>query len=809
MRWFNSVVHDARFAARLLAKERWFAAAAILPLALGIGVTTMVVTIINGYNLRGLPVENSERVMYVGSRDQSGRDRGLSYRDYQDWRAARSFASMGAFAGAILTVGDKGLSPESLGGAYLSYETFTILGEAPMVGRGFLPDDDRAGAPPVVILGHRLWASRYSGDPSVIGRSITINATSATIVGVMRDGFEFPYREAVWMPLAQMPGIDKGGRNEPALGAIGRLANDVEPEQARAELAAISVNLGHRSTKATDQVQPVVVRFGLQQAGRLGDQQPPLAALATAVFVLLIACANVASLLLARSAGRSREIAIRASIGATRWRIMRQLIVESLMLSLVAGALGIWLSRFGVQFVADAFGRNVPYWMHFPVDSRVAWVLVGLCCASTLAFGLGPALIVSKIDSGGLMKEGGRTGIAPRVGRLTQLLLIGELAVTVVLLAGAGLMMRSFLAVYRADQIIDPSKVLTTVIALPEEEYRSSDQRSTFFRELDDRLRQTPGLEAASLASVRPFTGGPSQRISFPGRPAAAPDTQPAAVVVAIGPRYFDALQVPVLRGRYFNSLDGTPGHQAVVVNQRFVDMFYANEDPIGRVIRLNDVNTDPANAPWLTIVGVAPTIRQSIAAGTRPVVYVPLASHGGFRASIVVGHVSDPVGIVLRLRQEIAAADPDVTLFNVRPLAELLDDSRLQPRLIGTIIAVFAGIALLLSVVGLYAFTAYAVQQRTHEIGVRMALGAQSVQVVTLFLRRGMLALGTGLAIGLAGAFGVGRLLQGLLIQTSPTDPVTLAFIMLLLAVVSFAACVLPARRAAKLDPLTVLRRE
>jgi putative ABC transport system permease protein len=804
--WIEDVVQDARFAVRLLAKERWFSGVTILALALGIGVTSMVATIVNGYNLRGLPVDDPERVLYVGTRDQSGRDRGVAYPDYREWQNARSFASLGAFSGAIITIGDKGLSPESLGGAYVSQQAFAILGEAPILGRGFLPDDDQAGALAVVVLGHRLWASRYGSDPSVIGRSVTINGAHATIIGVMREGFEFPFRETLWLPLALLPATAGEGRREPLLGVFGRLAPGVGPNQARAELGALLANIATESTP-NERIEPLVVRFGLQQVGRLGDQQPPLAAFATAMFVLLVACANVANLLLARSASRSREIAVRISIGATRWRIVRQLIVESLLLSLLAGALGIWLSRFGVQFVVDAFGRNIPYWMQFPVDSRVLVMLVGLCFASTLAFGLGPALIVSKTDAGGLMKEGGRTGTVRRVSRWTQTLLIGELAVTVVLLAGAGLMVRSFFAVYRADQVIDPSKVLTTMIALPEEEYRSADQRSRFYQQLDDRLGRIPGL-AASLASIRPFTGGPSQRVSFPDR-TAVPESQPATMVVTIGPRYFDTLGVPVLRGRYFTSLDGTPGHQAAVVNQRFVEMFFANEDPIGRVIKLSDEKSNPANAPGLTIVGVAPTIRQSIASGTRPVVYLPLTAHEGARASIVVGQLSDSTGIVGILRREIAAADADVTLFNVRPLTELMDDSRLQPRLIGTVIAVFASIALLLSVVGLYAVTAYAVRQRMHEIGIRMALGAQSTQVVILFLKRGMLPVGLGLAIGLVGAFAVGRLLQGLLIQTGPTDPVTLLSIAVLLVVVSVAACVVPARKAAKFDPLAVLRCE
>jgi hypothetical protein len=311
-----------------------------------------------------------------------------------------------------------------------------------------------------------------------------------------------------------------------------------------------------------------------------------------------------------------------------------------------------------------------------------------------------------------------------------------------------------------------------------------------------------------SLASARPFVGGVRRQVSFADRQAAAGSGEPQASVVFVGSRYFEALQVPVVRGRYFRAGDVAPGQQAAVVNQRFVDVFYPNDDPIGRPIRLSDPEEDAAS-PWLTIVGVAPSIRQSIAAGTRPVVYLPFATHAGPRASIIVGGVSDAAGIVPGLRREIAGLDAAVTLFNVRPLAELLDDSRLQPRLLGTVIAVFALIALLLSVLGLHAFTAYGVQQRTHEIGVRMALGARSEQVVRLFVRMAMMPLGIGILIGMPGALGVGRLLQGLLIQTSPTDPATLIAITVLLVSVSAAACFFPARRAARLDPLRALRND
>ena len=315
------------------------------------------------------------------------------------------------------------------------------------------------------------------------------------------------------------------------------------------------------------------------------------------------------------------------------------------------------------------------------------------------------------------------------------------------------------------------------------------------------------GLASATVSSTRPFTSGTNRKVWFTERPAQA--GQSAVTVVAVGPRYFDTLRLPLLRGRYFDAADGMPGHQTAVVNRRFVELFYPNEDPVGRVIRLTDDKTDPGAVPGLTIVGVSPTVRQGIATGTRPVVYLPLDSHANLGAAIIVGNVSDAKGTTSLLRREVALLDPAVTLFNVRPLTALLDDSRLQPRLIGTVIAVFAGIALVLSMAGLYASTAYAVQQRTHEIGVRMALGAQPGEVVRLFVQRGMRPLAIGLAIGLVGAFAVGQVLRGLLIQTSPTDPMTLTFIVTVLVAVSFTACFLPALKATKLDPLAVLRHE
>jgi putative ABC transport system permease protein len=809
MHWGQDAAQDVRFTLRLFAKERWFTLAAIGALALGIGVTSMMVTIINGYNLRGLPVDDPQRLLHLATRDATGRERGVSYLDYQDWRASRSFAALAAFAPAAMTISEPGVSPDSLGGAFVSSGAFAILDEKPVLGRGFLESDDRLGAPPVVVLSHRLWVSRYGGDPSVIGRSLAVNGVPAAVVGVMRDGFEFPFREALWQPLVHLKGIDTPRRDDRVLGVFGRLADGVSAAQARAELGAMVASSRQQYPNTNAGLELLAVRFGEQQVGRLGDQQPPLALAATAAFVLLIACANVANLLLARAAGRSREMAIRASIGATRGRIVRQLLVESLLLAFAAGAAGLWISRLGVGFVADAFGRNVPYWMAFTVDGRVLAVVVGVCFLCALLFGLAPALFASKTDVSGVMKEGGRTGGGPRARRWTQVLVAAELAVTVVVLAGAGLMVRSFLALHRADRLVDASKVLTVRVELPAAKYATAEQRAAFYQRLDDRLAVIPGLPLATVASTRPFVGATARQLAIDGYPAVSAEQTPSVSTIAIGPRYFQTLGLRVVRGRDFTDVDGMPGRHAVVVNHSFVERYFPDGNAIGGRIRLAADATALAVAPWQTIVGVSPLIRQSMASLGRPIVYLPLHSHSTASAAIIVGGLSEPASATPLLRREIASLDADVTLFNARPLNELLADSRLQPRLIGTVLGVFAGIALLLSTVGLYSVTAYAVVQRTHEIGVRMALGARSHQVVWLFVRRGLVPLGIGLAIGLAGAFAAGQVLRGLLIQTSATDPVTLVFTGMLLAVAVVAACFFPARRAARLNPLAVLRYE
>ena len=811
-RWGEALALDARFSVRLLWKERWFSLAAITALALGLGVSTMAVTIINGFYYRGLPIPESERILYLGVTDSTGEQLGLSYQDYRDWRESnRSFAELAAFFPAEMTFGRTGETPDSRPGAYVSATAFSILGEKPALGRGLSPADDLPGAPPVVLLGHRLWSSRFGSDPNIIGRSVSVNRTPATVIGVMGPRFEFPFREGLWQPLALLRGIETQGRDVRTLSVFGRLADDVTPAQARAALATIAARLAEDHPDTNSGIRPRAVPFAEGQVGRFANDEPPQLFAVIAVIVLALACANVSNLLLARSTTRAREIAIRTSLGATRWRTVRQLMVENLALAIPAAAVGLWLSRFGVRFVADSLGQNVPYWMEFAVDGRVLLLLAASCLLATVLFGLVPALSVSQANASDVMREGGRTGVAPRARRWTDALLVAEVALTLILLAGAGLMVRSFLALYRADLVVDASGRLTAQLSWPDDKRPSAEERSSFYQRLDDRLAGVPGIQLATIASKRPFVGATASRLSLGPESIVDPARLPSVSTIAVGPRYFDTLGVRLLRGRAFTSRDRLPGAPAAIVNQLFAETYYPNDEVVGRRIQLLDNDAESGAESSFTVVGISPTVRHRIASQARPVVYVPLASYKGSDAALIVGDVLDPSTAESLLREEIASIDAEVNMFNVRPLEDLLADSRLQPRLMGMLSPVFAGIALILSMVGLYAVTAYAVLQRTHEIGVRMTLGAQRRQVVWLFARKRLIPLASGLLIGLTGAFGLSRVLQRLLVLTRPTDPLSLMVLAIVgaLVLVVLAASVFPAWRAARLDPSVVLRSE
>jgi predicted permease len=654
----------------------------------------------------------------------------------------------------------------------------------------------------------------------MIGRTIKVDDLIATVAGVMPKGMMFPPNTDIWLPMGQSTLVQGQGRQMRNYNVIGRLADGVTPAQAQAELTAIVTRLGNDYPTTNKDITPRVVPYNEQQNG--GQIKTVFWSLMGAVaFVLLIACSNVANLLLARAAHRSREISVRVSLGASRWRIVRQLLVESVLLALLSGAFGFALSIIGINLF-DAATQDVgkPYYMDFKMDGTVFAFFAAISLATGIIFGLAPALHVSKTNVNEVLKEGGRGmgSAGGRARRWTGALIVVNLALTLVLLAGAGFMMRSFMAMYRLDLGVDTSRLLTMQMALSYRKYSNTAERNAFIKRVDERLAANGAFESAATTSNFPFGGGRGIQLTIEGR--TKPDERlPIVTLLSVGPKYFDTISLQAVRGRLLTETDGTAGQANTIVNQRFVQMYFPGEDPIGKRIRLSD---DGPNAlgpplPALTIVGVTPNVRQrgpqngSQDPDPDPVVYIPHAANTQQNPGItlLVRTRTDPAQITAILREEIRALDPDIPLFNIRTMDQNLERQRWPFRVFGSMFAIFAVIALVLSAVGLYAITAYSVTQRTQEIGVRMALGAQAKQVWWLIARRAFVQLAIGLAIGMPGAFGVGRVLQSLLVQTSPSDPTTLISIAMLLIAVAVSACYWPARRATRLDPLAALRYE
>jgi predicted permease len=813
-----NLMQDLKFAVRLLIKDRWFTAAAVTALALGIGVNATVFTFVNAVLIRGLPFDQPERIVVVGTRDGRGRDRGVSHLDFVDWRGAtRTFSGLAAFSGQTMNISDEGRAPERFQGPYQSANAFKLIGQTPLIGRDFLAEDDRPGAAAVVILGNGVWKNRYGSDPSILGRTIKVNELPATVIGVMPEGFKFPVGADLWMPLAHAPQLleqKRDARN--ALDVFGRLGDGITTAQAQAEMSTIAAKLARDYPDTNTGVGARVMTFNDRVNG--GPIKLVFLSLMGAVgFVLLIACANVANLLLARSAGRAREMSVRISLGASRWRIVRQLLVESVLLSIVSGVIGLGLASIGVRLF-DVATQDVgkPYWIKFTMDAQVFAFFAAVCLGTSIAFGLAPALHVSKTDVNDVLKEGGRSGSSGmRARRWTSMLIVIELALTLVLLSGAGLMMRSFLNLYRLDVGVDTAHLLTLRLNLPNQKYPTPEQRRIFFDRLDQRLAGLGGIQAATIATNVPLGGGFPRLLSMDGKEPVAGEQPPTVTQVTIGPRYFETLGLKVLDGRAFDELDGTSGHDTTIINQRFASMYFGADNPIGRRIKLRvDGPQSPgAAAPeWVTIVGVAPTVRQRMQPGDDApdaVAYIPLRAHAPSFMMLLIRAQRDAASLTSLAREEIRTIDPDLPLFGVSTMDQQLAQQRWPFRVFGTMFVIFALIALALSAVGLYAVTAYSVAQRTQEIGVRMALGAQAAQVLCLILRRSLGQMTIGLAVGIGGAVGVSRLLASVRFQTGARDPVLLAGILSLLIVVSTSACLWPARRATRLDPVDALRNE
>ncbi|HEY7447400.1 MAG TPA: ABC transporter permease [Vicinamibacterales bacterium] len=804
----QGIPQDVRFACRLLLKDRRVTLIAVIALALGIASTNTIFTLVNAMVWRGLPVERPHEVVAFRTVDDAPTT--ASFREIEDWRAATTtFTGIAAYstAGPIsMRLDDRSASPDVFFGAYVEAGAFRLLGESPILGRDFVPEDDQLGATGVVLLGHTIWTSRYGGDRAIIGQTIRVNGAPRVVVGVMPEGFRFPVNYELWLPLMSMPGIDTERRDVRQLQAFGRLVRGATIARAQAEMNAVAARLSVDYPATNKDVRPLVRPF-------TGVPNRLFTALLGAVgFLLLIACANVAHLMLVRSPRRSREISIRSSLGATRWRIVRQLLVECLVVALAAGTLGFALSIAGVRLYAYAVsGIDFPYWYNerWTMDGRVFTFLATVCIGTGFLFGLVPALQLSRCDVNQSLKTMSRTSAGDHAQqRWAGVLLIVQVAFTLTLLAAGGLMMRSFVAMYRADGIVDASRILTTSLQVPVSKYATPAQRVALYERLEERLSEVGPVSSASVVSTPPFIGAVTWHLTIDGQPSAGEDPPRSVSFVTIGPRYFETLGLTLQRGRPFTTTDGAAGQEAAIVTNRFVTMFFPNQDPIGRRICVTNPSARSASPLCGRIVGVSPTIRQQFQSDLDPVVYFPYRASPGAANLMIRGH-SDARGMERLVRDEIQALDPDIAPYRFRSLDVWAGQSRMMYRVFGSMFAIFAWMALALSAVGLYAVTSYAVAQRVQEIGVRVALGAQAAHVVWLFVRQSIPPLAIGVVMGMAGALGAGGLVRSLLVDTGAADPLMLISVALLFISVAMVACFIPARRAARLDPVTALRQE
>jgi predicted permease len=802
----ETLFKDIRYGIRSLLKRPGFTAIAVITLALGIGANSTIFSFLNAILLRPLPYREPERLVLL---DETAPKQGIpsfavSYPNFVDWRAQNHvFEDIASYQRDSYTLVGGG-EPEQISGARISQGLFEILHVKPRLGRTFTRDEDRPDQDLVVILGHGLWQRRFGSDRDVIGQTISVNGRSRTIIAVMPPDFRFPNVADLWVPMA----LDEKRytRTDHGLSAIARLKPNVKLEQAQAEMNTIARRIEEQNPVTNEGLGVNV--FGLHE--RLtGDYRRALLLLLGVVgFVLLIACANVANLMLARASVRYKELALRAALGASRLRIVRQLLTESVLLSLLGGALGLVLAVWGRELLLAAIPEEMPFWMKFTLDGRIVGFTMGISLLTALVFGVAPALQASKPNLNEALKEGGRGGATGGARHcLRSLLVIAEVALSLVLLVGAGLMMRSFMRLEHVASGLNPENVLTMDVSLPRARYPEPGKQSAFFQQLVVGVSTLPGVQAAAAISDLPLRSAWGRSLTVEGRPVLSVGEAPMINHCVITPNYFRALGIPLMMGRDFTEADVAGATRVTIVDERLAHEYWPNESPLGKRIRFGPPEN---NEPWHTIVGVVGSVRhESLERFTRKGVYVPYRQIPVGGMTLVVRATSHPEGLAAAVRRQVLELDNQLPVSNVMTMEGVIARSVWQSRFYTILFGVFATVALVLASVGIYGVMSYAITQRTHEIGIRMALGARRLDILKLTVRQGMTLALAGVAVGLCAAYGLTRLLANLLFGISATDPETYAFIALLLVSVALLACYIPARRATKVDPLVALRYE
>jgi predicted permease len=819
----ETCAQDARYAVRLLRKDLSFGAVAILTIALGVGASTAVFSVVNAILLKPLPYPQPERIVLPLGRAPQGVNLGFdelpwSRATFQTFSAqTKTFASVGAFLGDSFNLTGLG-EPLRLEGIRASAGFFPSLGVAPALGRFFTADEDKQGREQEVVLSHRLWTERFGGDPAIVDRGITLNGATYTVVGVMPPGFAFPRasemprsfvlpREAqLWVPLALPAGPTR--RGEPSeLALVGRLRPGVGPEAAQVELDLFATQMDRQFPQAKGWFTSRVVRLRDQVAG---DTSRPLWLLLAAVgVVLLIASANVATLLLTRSVARTRELSLRAALGAPGGRLIRQLVTESLLLSGVGGAGGVALAVLGIRF-AKAFGpANIPRLSEVSLDVPVLAFALAASAATGLVFGLVPAFAAVRGTAADALKEGGaRSGGSPRAARLRGTLLVVEVALALVLVIASVLLVRTFVHMLHADGGFDAEQAVTFEMTLPPSKYAELDQIVALYRSTLDRLRALPGVAAAGIGETVPMGGeGESTGVRIPGWPTTRDQDRPFANYTIASPGYFAAVGTPLLRGRDFVDADGAASLPVAIVNRAMADKYWPGQNVVGKAVGLPIASFD------MTIVGVVADVKHhSLRERTVPEMYVPYTQKPW--PSMLTMHVvlrtrTEPSALMANVRAAIRGIDPDLPIANVASLATIVSDAMAPPRFSMLLLGAFGAIALSLACVGLYAAVSYSVVDRTTEIGIRVALGAERWSIVAMVLREAVRITGLGIGVGLLLAVAVLRTMTGFLYGIESTDAPTFAMVAAVLFGVALLACYIPARRATRVDPMVAMRSE
>jgi putative ABC transport system permease protein len=807
----GTLLQDIRYGLRMLWKHPGFTIISVLALALGIGANSAIFTVVNAVLLRPLPFEQPERLVTVLSRNEreatvSGSHSYLNFTDLRDQNQV--FDSVGAYtASTFFFIGNEG--PERVNGALLSADMFAVLRARPALGRAFTREEDQLGAKRVAVISHNLWQRRFGGDSKVLGQDVTIGSTPATIIGVMPKGFRFPISMDAECWMALTPALNEGiiqSRGAVFLGVVARMKEGVSIEQAQAESTTIASRLAAQYPDS-NAGQGIALQSTHERV--VGDLRPALLVILSAVgFVLLIACANVANLLLARASSRHKEIAIRTAMGASRGRIIRQLLTESLMLSLMGGAAGLLLALWGVDLLVAATPADIPRVSEVGLDARVLAFTAGVTLLTGLFFGLAPALQASKSDLNEGLKEGGRGSTESlRSNRVRSTLVVVEVALSLVLLVGAGLLIQSFWRLLEVKPGFDPEKVLAADVSLLRKDYPRTEQYVTFYQEAIERLGAMAGVEAAGAVDPLPLSNSfEAYSFQVEGRPASPPGEEPGADFRIASPGYFRAMGIPLVKGRIFNERDTMDTPHVILISEAFARRFFPNEEPLGKRLQVGDGQSRPRE-----IIGIVGDVRHAgLDQEPEPEFYVSYLQKPTSSMSVVVrASGADPAALAPSLRGVIGQINKDQPVYNVRTMRQLLSESVARRRFNMLLLGVFAGVALLLAAIGLYGVMSYSVTRRTHELGIRIALGAQAGDVLRLVVGQGMTLALIGVVAGLVAAYFATRAMATLLFGVGTTDLWTFAGVALLISAVAFLASYLPARRATKVDPMVALRYE